>query len=195
MKIVILDRDGTLNQESEDFVKTPEEWLPQPGVAEAVARLNHAGWHVVVATNQPGLGRGLFDVATLNAIHARMNKHLAAAGARVDAVFFCPHAPDEGCHCRKPLPGLFEQIAERFGVEPSDMVVAGNCTNHLAPAAALGAQPHLLRMGKSAHLNAADPLPTGYPPDTQVHASLGAFVDELLARPAPVAGLPAPAAR
>ena len=116
MKLVILDRDGTINSDSDDYVKSPEEWLPLPGALEAIARLTHAGWRVVIASNQSGLGRGLFDMAALNAIHAKMHKQLAAIGGRVDAVFYCPHTPDEGCGCRKPLSGLFEQIGQRFGV-------------------------------------------------------------------------------
>jgi histidinol-phosphate phosphatase family protein len=113
MKLVILDRDGTINEDSDDYVKSPSEWQPLPGALEAIARLNHAGWHVVVATNQSGLGRGLFDVASLNAMHAKMHSMLAAVGGRVDAVFYCPHGPEEACRCRKPEPGLFEQIVER----------------------------------------------------------------------------------
>jgi D-glycero-D-manno-heptose 1,7-bisphosphate phosphatase len=117
MKLVILDRDGTINQDSADYVKAPSEWQPLPGALEAIAKLNHAGWHVVVATNQSGLGRGLFDVASLNAMHAKMHTMLAAVGGRIDAVFYCPHAPEDVCRCRKPEPGLFEQIGDRFGVE------------------------------------------------------------------------------
>src|SRR5882724_6402804 len=109
MKLVILDRDGTINADSDEFIKSPEEWMPLPGALEAIARLNHAGWHVVIASNQSGLGRGLFDVASLNAMHAKMHKMLSAQGGRIDAVFYCPHSAEEGCQCRKPLPGLFEQ--------------------------------------------------------------------------------------
>ena len=107
MKLVILDRDGTINQDSPDYVKTPDEWVPLPGAIDAIARLNHAGWHVVIASNQSGLGRGLFDVSTLNAMHTKMHGLLAAAGGRVDAVFYCPHSPSDACLCRKPEPGLF----------------------------------------------------------------------------------------
>jgi D-glycero-D-manno-heptose 1,7-bisphosphate phosphatase len=188
MKIVILDRDGTLNQESEDFVKSPEEWVVLPGALEAVARLNHAGWHVVVASNQPGLGRGLFDVVTLNAIHSKMHKQLAAVGARVDAVFYCPHAPQEECSCRKPLPGLIEQITERYGVDPADVQVAGNCASHLQAGAAVGAQTHLLLTGKSAHLVAGQALPPEFPAGTRVHASLDALAQELVTRSGPPDG-------
>ena len=131
MKLVILDRDGTINVDSDEFIKTPEEWLPLPGALEAIARMNHAGWHVAVASNQSGLGRGLFDVGSLNAIHAKMYKAVAAFGGRIDAVFYCPHGPDEGCQCRKPLPGLFEQIGERFGVGLRTVPVVGDTPRDL----------------------------------------------------------------
>ena len=114
MKLVILDRDGTINRDSDDYIKSPEEWQALPGALEGIARLTHAGWRIVIASNQSGLGRGLFDVAALNAMHAKMNKQLAAMGGRIDAVFYCPHTPDENCRCRKPLPGLFEQIGLRY---------------------------------------------------------------------------------
>ena len=117
MKLVILDRDGTINVQRDDFIKAPEEWEALPGALEAIARLNHAGWREVVASNQSGLGRGLFDVVALNAMHAKMHKQLGAVGGRIDAVFYCPHSPEESCVCRKPLPGLFEQIGERFGMD------------------------------------------------------------------------------
>ena len=117
MKLVIVDRDGTLCVEREGYLQTPDDWAPLPGALDAIARLNHAGYQVVIAANLPGLGRGLFDMAALNAIHARMNKQVAAAGGRIEAVFFCPHTPDEGCNCRKPLPGLFQQIGERYKLD------------------------------------------------------------------------------
>ena len=126
MKLAILDRDGTINADSDDFIKTPDEWVPLPGALEAIARLNHAGWHVAVVSNQSGLGRGLFDVASLNLIHARMHKQLAARGGRIDAVFYCPHGPEEGCTCRKPLPGLFEQIRDRYGIELKGVPTVGD---------------------------------------------------------------------
>ena len=117
VKLVILGRDGVLNRYREDHVKEPQEWEPLEGALEAVARLNHAGWHAVVATNQAGIGRGLIDMASLNAVHQAMYRRLAAAGGRLDAVFFCPHAPEEQCDCRKPLPGMMLQIAQRYGLE------------------------------------------------------------------------------
>ena len=180
MKLVILDRDGTINEDSTDYIKSPEEWQPLPGALEAIARLNHAGWHVVVATNQSGLGRGLFDVATLNAMHAKMHTLLAAVGGRVDAVFYCPHAPDEGCHCRKPEPGLFEQIAERYSLDLKDVPAVGDTLRDLTAAAAAGCVPHLVMTGKAAAYR-GQALPDGFPPGTIAHQDLAAFVDYLSA--------------
>ena len=181
MKLVILDRDGTINADSDDFVKTPDEWHPLPGALEAIARLNHAGWHVVVASNQSGLGRGLFDVASLNAMHAKMHKMLAAVGGRIDAVFYCPHSPEELCNCRKPLPGLFEQIGSRFGVPLSGVPTAGDSVRDLVAGATAGCEAHLVLTGKSAPF-AAGGRPDGLPVGTVLHPDLPAFVDFILAR-------------
>ncbi len=181
MKLVILDRDGTINLDSEHFIKSPEEWTPLPGALEAIARLNHAGWHTVIASNQSGLGRGLFDVASLNAMHAKMHKMLAAQGGRIDAVFYCPHSAEEGCHCRKPLPGLFEQIGERMGVDLRGVPVVGDGLRDLQAGVLVGCEPHLVLTGKGAALRGR-PLPPEYPPGTRVHADLAAFADHLIAR-------------
>jgi D-glycero-D-manno-heptose 1,7-bisphosphate phosphatase len=184
MKLVILDRDGTINVDSDQYVKSPEEWLPLPGALEAIARLNHAGWHVVVATNQSGLGRGLFDVAALNAMHAKMHKLLAAVGGRVDAVFFCPHTPEDQCPCRKPASGLFEQIRDRFGVDLQGVPSVGDTLRDLQAGAALGCESHLVLTGKGEAYRTR-PLDESFPTGTQVHADLGAFAHYLLHR-APV---------
>ncbi|MDB5845318.1 MAG: D-alpha,beta-D-heptose 1,7-bisphosphate phosphatase [Polaromonas sp.] len=181
MKLVILDRDGTINSDSEDFVKSPEEWVPLPGSLEAMARLNQAGWHVVIASNQSGLGRGLFDLAALNAMHAKMFKLLAALGGRVDAVFYCPHSPEEDCQCRKPLPGLFEQIGARFGVPLKGVPTAGDSLRDLQAGAAAGCEPHLVLTGKAERYRGA-PLPDGLPGGTLVHRDLSAFADLILER-------------
>lgn len=183
MKLLILDRDGTINSDSDDFVKTPEEWIPLPGALEAIARLNHAGWHVVVASNQSGLGRGLFDVASLNAMHAKMSKMLAAQGGRVDAVFYCPHTADEDCRCRKPRPGLFEQIGSRFGVQLSGVPAVGDSVRDVLASAAAGCEPHLVLTGKSAMYRAGG-RPEGLPLGTLVHTDLSAFADFILERSA-----------
>ena len=178
-KLIILDRDGTINHDSDDYVKSPEEWIPLPGAIEAMARLHHAGWHMVIASNQSGLGRGLFDVATLNQMHDKLNKALAGAGGRVDAIFYCPHTPDDHCHCRKPLSGLFEQIGDRFGVQLSEVRAVGDALRDAQAAAAVGCQTHLVRTGKSEVLT-EDKLPVNFPPNTHVHAHLSAFADWLL---------------
>ncbi|MGE4242163.1 D-glycero-beta-D-manno-heptose 1,7-bisphosphate 7-phosphatase [Ramlibacter sp.] len=191
MKLVILDRDGTINRDSDDFVKAPEEWEPLPGALEGIARLNHAGWHVAVASNQSGLGRGLFDVAALNAIHAKMHKALSAVGGRIDAVFYCPHSPDEGCQCRKPLPGLFEQIGERFGVDLKSTPVVGDTLRDLQAGALVGCAPHLVLTGKGEALRGL-PLPDTFPHGTRVHDNLSAFADWLIERPQPARGMLAP---
>ncbi len=181
MKLVILDRDGTINQDSDEFVKSPEEWIPLPGALEAIAKLNHAGWQVVIASNQSGLGRGLFDVASLNAMHSRMYKMLAAAGGRIEAVFYCPHSPEEECNCRKPKPGLFIQIGERFGIDLKGVPVAGDSVRDLQAGASAGCEPHLVLTGKGAAWRDV-PLSGDFPAGTRVHEDLGAFARFLLAR-------------
>jgi len=181
MKLLILDRDGTVNEDSADYVKSPEEWMPLPGALEAIARLNHAGWHVVIASNQSGLGRGLFDVSTLNAMHAKMHLLLGQVGGRVDAVFYCPHAPEAGCRCRKPEPGLFEQIGERYGIDLHGVPVLGDTVNDALAAVAAGCEPHLVLTGKGAAYRGRS-LPDNFPKGTQVHADLAAFADFLIAR-------------
>ena len=186
MKLVILDRDGTINSDSDDYVKTPEEWQPLPGALEAIARLNHAGWHVVIASNQSGLGRGLFDVASPNAMHAKMPKMLAAVGGRVDAVFYCPDSPEEFCNCRKPLPGLFEQIGSRFGVPLKGVPTAGDSVRDLQAGSSAGCEPHLVLTGKSECYRQGG-QPDGLPLGTLFHTDLSAFVDHILQRKLAVA--------
>jgi D-glycero-D-manno-heptose 1,7-bisphosphate phosphatase len=148
VKLIILDRDGVINYDSDQFIKSPEEWRPIPGSLEAIARLNHAGFRVVVATNQSGLGRGLFDMATLIAINDKMHKALAQVGGRIDAVFYCPHAADSACDCRKPKPGMFTEIGHRFGVELTGVPCVGDSVRDLQAAAAIEAQPILVLSGK-----------------------------------------------
>jgi D-glycero-D-manno-heptose 1,7-bisphosphate phosphatase len=179
LKLVILDRDGTINRASDEFVKSPEEWQPLPGSLEAISRLNHAGFHVVLATNQSGLGRGLFDMAALNAVHSHMVKMVAAAGGRIDAVFYCPHAPDEGCTCRKPAPGLLHQIQERYGIDLHGVPYVGDSLRDMQAAHAAGCAPHLVLTGRHPDVQ-GQALPATFPAQTQVHANLSAFVDHLL---------------
>jgi D-glycero-D-manno-heptose 1,7-bisphosphate phosphatase len=183
MKLVILDRDGTINEDRDDYVKSADEWVPLPGALEAIARLNHAGYHAVIASNQSGLGRGLFDMAALNAMHAKLNQQLSKLGGRIDAVFFCPHAPDEGCECRKPLPGLFEQIGERYGVHLKGVPVVGDTQRDLQAGITVGCEPHLVRTGRAAALDEQQlDQWLARLPGTTVHADLGAFADFIIER-------------
>ena len=177
--LVILDRDGTVNHDSDDYIKSPDEWVALPGAIDAIAKLNHAGWRVVIASNQSGLGRGLFDVATLNQMHDKMNKALVKAGGRVDAIFYCPHTPDEHCQCRKPLPGLFEQIGERFGVDLKEVHAVGDSLRDAQAATASGCVPHLVLTGKGEQF-VDQTLPGTFPSQTRIHTDLAAFAEWLL---------------
>ncbi len=150
MKLIILDRDGVINEDSPDFVKSTQEWRPLPGSLEAIARLCHAGWRVVVASNQSGIGRGLFDFGTLFAMHDKMQRMLSEVGGRIDGVFFCPHAPEDGCDCRKPKTGLYEDIARRFQIELTNVPAVGDSIRDIRSARAAGAQPILVRTGNGA---------------------------------------------
>jgi D-glycero-D-manno-heptose 1,7-bisphosphate phosphatase len=176
MKLIILDRDGVINFDSDQFIKNPAEWQPIPGSLAAIARLTQADYHVVVATNQSGIGRGLFDMPTLNSIHNKMHKACALVGARIDAVFFCPHTADSRCHCRKPNTGMLEEIAMRYNTSLAGVPVVGDSLRDLLPAAALGARPFLVLTGKGEKTRAAGGLPEG----TQVYPDLSAVVDALL---------------
>ena len=159
MKLVILDRDGVINQDSAEFIKSPSEWKPIPGSLEAIARLNQDGYRVVVATNQSGIGRGLLDMATLNAIHDKMHKALTQAGGRIDAVFYCPHAQEADCSCRKPKPGLLQDIAHRFNADLAGVPCIGDSLRDLQAAEQVGAQPILVLTGKGSQTVAGGGLP------------------------------------
>jgi D-glycero-D-manno-heptose 1,7-bisphosphate phosphatase len=148
VKLIVLDRDGVVNRDSDQFIKSPDEWRPIPGSLEAIARLNHAGYRVVIATNQSGIGRGLFEMATLNAIHEKMHKALALVGGRIDALFYCPHTADAQCECRKPKTGMLKEIGVRFGVDLAGVPCIGDSLRDLTAAAAVGAQPILVLTGK-----------------------------------------------
>lgn len=181
MNLIILDRDGTINEDRDDFVKSADEWVPLPGALEAIARLNQAGWQTVIATNQSGLGRGLFDMAALNAMHAKMNAALARVGGRIGSVFFCPHAPEDQCSCRKPLPGLYEQIGERYGADLRKVPAVGDSVRDLEAALAAGCLPHLVRTGKGAALTEAQLTHMHEQiPGLQVHADLAAFAESFI---------------
>ena len=161
MKLVILDRDGVINFDSDQFIKSPQEWNPIPGSLEAIASLNQAGFRVVVASNQSGVGRGLFDMSTLNAIHAKMHKLTAQAGGRIDAVFFCPHPADSRCQCRKPRPGLLHEIAARLHVDLTGVPAVGDALRDVQAAMSVGAKPILVKTGKGVKTLEAAVLPDG----------------------------------
>jgi len=176
MKLVILDRDGVINHDSDQYIKSPDEWKPIPGSLAAIARLNQAGYRVVVASNQSGVGRGLFETDTLMAIHDKMLKALAQAGGRIDAIFFCPHTNADNCECRKPKPGLFKEIAARFNVDLAGVPAVGDSLRDLQAAAAAGATPVLVRTGKG-RKTADDPA---LPPATPVFDDLAAAVAHIV---------------
>jgi D-glycero-D-manno-heptose 1,7-bisphosphate phosphatase len=175
MKLVILDRDGTINEDSDQYIKSPAEWKPIPGSLAAIARLTQGGWRIVVATNQSGIARGLFDMATLNAIHAEMHRAVNQAGGRIDAIFFCPHAADSNCECRKPKPGLLREIASRMNVELAGVPMIGDALRDLEAAVAAGAKPYLVLTGKGKKTRDAGGLPQG----TEVAADLAAIAARL----------------
>jgi D-glycero-D-manno-heptose 1,7-bisphosphate phosphatase len=177
MKCVILDRDGVINFDSDQFIKSPDEWRPIPGSLEAIARLNQAGFRVVVASNQSGVGRGLFDMATLNAIHAKMHKLTAQAGGRIDAVFFCPHAADSKCACRKPRPGLFQEIGSRLHMDLKTVFAVGDALRDVEAALAVGARPILVRTGKGMKTLAAGQLPQDIPVFDNLLQAAQAIID------------------
>lgn len=177
-RLIVLDRDGVINHDSDHFIKSPEEWRPIPGSIEAIARLNHAGYRVVIATNQSGIGRGLFDMAMLNSIHEKMHKALAQVGGRLDAIFFCPHTGDARCECRKPRPGMLLEIGKRFNTELAGVPCVGDSLRDLQAAEAAGAQAVLVLTGKGEKTLRDG----GFPKTTMIYPDLAFTVSALLAR-------------
>lgn len=159
MKLAILDRDGVINFDSDQYIKSPAEWRPIPGSIEAIARLNQSGFRVAVATNQSGIGRGLFDMATLNAINDKMMEMVFRHGGRIDALFFCPHTAAEECACRKPRTGMLEEIAVRFHADLKGVPCVGDSLKDVQAADAVGAQPLLVLTGKGEQTRREGGLP------------------------------------
>lgn len=178
MKLVVLDRDGVINFDSVHFIKSTNEWIPIPGSLEAIALLNQNGYRVAIATNQSGISRGLFDMVTLNAIHDKMHKALGQFGGRIDAMFYCPHAAENHCSCRKPKPGMMEEIGRRFGMDMKGVPMVGDALRDLQAGAELGMQPILVRTGKGEETLAAGGLPEG----TLVFADLAEAVQHIIAK-------------
>lgn len=176
MKLIILDRDGVINFDSDNYIKSASEWHPIPGSMEAIARLNQSGYQVVVAKNQAGISRGLFDIRTLNLIHNKLHQTAQAFGAHIDAIFFCPHAADEDCGCRKPKPGMLQAIGKRYEINLKNIAFVGDSLRDLQAGFSVGCTPYLVKTGKG--LKTLDK--GGLPPGTQIFQDLAAVVDALL---------------
>lgn len=162
MKLIFLDRDGVINLDSKEFIKSPDEWIPIPGSLEAIALLTQAGYRIAILTNQSGVGRGMYDLAMLAKIHEKMLGHIREAGGNVDAIFYCPHAPDEGCDCRKPKSGLFLQAQAYFQCDLQKIWAVGDSKRDLEAAATVGCQPVLVKTGNGAALLAKEKVAANY---------------------------------
>jgi D-glycero-D-manno-heptose 1,7-bisphosphate phosphatase len=186
MQLIILDRDGVINEDSDEYIKSPSEWKPIRGSLDAIARLHHAGWRVVVATNQSGIARGLFDLDMLARIHKTMHKRVVETGGMIDAVFFCPHGPDDNCNCRKPRPGLYHDIARRLRIDLGSVPAIGDSLRDIQAAQAAGARPVLVKTGKGFGTVSNPELDPGVP----VYEDLYSAVDALLKSINSVSGTP-----
>lgn len=175
-KVVILNRDGVINKDSDDFIKTADEWVPIEGSLEAISRLKKAGYLVAVATNQSGLARGLFDEKALQSMHDKMDSLLAQRGASMDAIYFCPHGPADNCICRKPKPGLLLKIASQFNVKPGETLFVGDSFRDIQAARIAGAKPVLVKTGKGAKTIEKHGPINGVP----VYENLAQFVREFI---------------
>ncbi len=178
MKLIILDRDGVINEDSEDYIKSPDEWIPIPGSIDAIARLNHAGYSVAIASNQSGIARGYFDLETLAAMSVKMCNLLSQHGGRIDAMIFCPHGPKDGCDCRKPKPGMLIEIGNRFKTSLSKVLFVGDNINDIKAAQAAGVKPVLVKTGKGEQ-TAAMLTDHGFD-DVPVYDNLARLADFLL---------------
>ena len=180
MPLIILDRDGVINYDSPDFIKSAEEWIPIPGSLEAISRLSHNGYRIVIVSNQSGIARRKFNIDDLNAIHQKMMTHLAQFGGSIEAIFFCPHGPRQGCDCRKPKPGMLFDIANRLRIPLKDVYFVGDSQRDIDAAQAAGAKPVLVRTGNGATLDDSGNVPIDIP----VYMDLAEFVDNLLSNAA-----------
>lgn len=180
--LIILDRDGVINHDSENYIKSPDEWRPLDRSLEAIARLTHAGWSVAVATNQSGIERGLFDINTLHAIHTKMMAAVADAGGRIDGIFFCPHAPDAGCDCRKPAAGLLRDISARFNRGLAGIPLVGDSLRDLKAGLEMDCALWLVKTGKGARtlVAAEQDAESALPYATQIADDLFGAVDQIL---------------
>jgi D-glycero-D-manno-heptose 1,7-bisphosphate phosphatase len=175
LKLLILDRDGVINEDSDAYIKSVQEWLPIAASIEAIAQLSKAGWTVAVATNQSGIARGYYDLATLDAMHERLRALVAEQGGEVGLIVYCPHGPDDGCDCRKPRPGMLKTIARHYQAELAGVWFVGDSMGDLEAAVAVGAQPVLVKTGKGCR-TLAKALPQG----TLIFENLAAVARELI---------------
>lgn len=191
MPLLLCDRDGVINQDSEHYIKSPDEFIPIPGSVEALAHLSQAGWRIAVVTNQSGLARGLFTLNTLHAIHIELHRQVQAAGGRIDAIFLCPHGPDMGCECRKPAPGLFLQALRRFHTPAEDALAVGDSLRDLQGAAAAGVATALVRTGngqiteaRAREAGGSSDAPSSFrlPPNTRIYENLTALANTVLSK-------------
>ena len=182
-RLIILDRDGVINRLRPHGVTSPEAWEAIPGSLEAIAQFCRADYRVVVITNQSGIARGLYSINTLNRIHRKMLDELQPAGGEIDAIFFCPHGPDDGCECRKPKPGLFRELAERLACDLREVYAVGDSIRDLEAARSAGAKPVLVETGngRAAAKTLADASGETQLKDVPVYKDLAAFADTLLA--------------
>lgn len=178
MKLIILDRDGVINQDSDNFIKSVDEFIPLPGSLEAIARLNQAGYRVAVATNQSGIARGYYDLSTLNAMHEKLRRLLATLGGNIEMIAYCPHGPDEGCNCRKPRPGMYQDIARRMEQPLDNVPVIGDSLRDLQAAQAVNARPILVRTGKGERTIAKGDGLDGIPVYDDLAAAVSALLEE-----------------
>ena len=181
MKLVILDRDGVINEDSNEFIKTREEWVPIDGSIEAIARLTKAGFCVVVATNQSGLGRGIFGPDELEAMHEKMQELVSAAGGEIAGVFYCPHHPDDDCDCRKPKAGLLDAIERAFTTSVQGAAVIGDSLRDLQAGMSKGCRPILVKTGKGQKtLSELEQSPNNALKDLQIFDNLANAADHLI---------------
>lgn len=182
-QLVILDRDGVINRDSDEFIKSPEEWVPLKGSLEAIAHLSQAGFEVVILTNQSGIGRGLFSADQLNQIHGRMIEHLRQLGGQIQTILFCPHHPDDGCECRKPLTGMYDELSRHLSITFKDVYSVGDSVRDLQAAKSAGAKPVLVKTGNGRKsLKTISDNPDLKLDGTLVFDNLSCFVDALLAK-------------
>jgi D-glycero-D-manno-heptose 1,7-bisphosphate phosphatase len=176
MALIILDRDGVINEDSDDYIKSPDEWIPIAGSLEAITKLSKNGYQVVIATNQSGIGRKLFTIEALNAIHEKMNTQLAEVGGVIDAIFFCPHLPKDDCTCRKPKPGLYNDISDRLRIALNKVYCVGDKMTDIKAIQSAGGKPILVRTGKGQAEIDEGLVPDGIP----IYDDLATFVDEMV---------------